>query len=221
MWRVTRETVRRSRGSSRPRRASRSPASSGYEARAQASSSTPRRRSVLAIISLSLGGHQPVPVPATRRRPHLLGAGREGARPADAVQRDRAGQRVGFLLVIFLFVIGLSNDIERLRGERLRPAVATSTEEERGLDGAHRRQRAYSRRRARRRSPRRFGTPSSAPDEVAIRTRATTFAHLGAAARPRRRARRRARRARPEAGRHGRDDAQATGPSSTSSTSRR
>ena len=33
---------------------------------------------------------QPVPVPAARRGPHLLGAGREGARPPDPVQRDGA-----------------------------------------------------------------------------------------------------------------------------------
>ena len=33
---------------------------------------------------------QPVPVPAARRRPHLLGAGREGARQGDPVQRDGA-----------------------------------------------------------------------------------------------------------------------------------
>ena len=36
--------------------------------------------------------HQPVPVPAARRRAHLLGAGREGARPRDPVQRDGAGR---------------------------------------------------------------------------------------------------------------------------------
>ena len=36
--------------------------------------------------------HQPVPVPAARRRPHLLGAGREGPRPRDPLQRDGAGR---------------------------------------------------------------------------------------------------------------------------------
>ena len=39
---------------------------------------------------------QPVPVPAARRRPHLLGAGRAVPRPAGAVQRDgaRRGDRL-------------------------------------------------------------------------------------------------------------------------------
>ena len=42
---------------------------------------------------LAVAGHrQPVPVPAAGRRPHLLGAGREGPRPADPVPRDGARQ---------------------------------------------------------------------------------------------------------------------------------
>ena len=36
--------------------------------------------------------HQPVPVPAARRRAHLLGAGREGARPRDPVRGHGAGR---------------------------------------------------------------------------------------------------------------------------------
>ena len=83
---------RRSPGSSRPRSASRSRASSApTRRRARRSTSAPTARcSCSRVISLSLGDHQPVPVPAARRRPHLLGAGREGARPGDPVQRDGA-----------------------------------------------------------------------------------------------------------------------------------
>ena len=36
--------------------------------------------------------HQPVPVPAARRRPHLLGARREGARQGDPVRRHGTGR---------------------------------------------------------------------------------------------------------------------------------
>ena len=39
------------------------------------------------------GADQPVPVPAARRRPHLLEPGREGARQAGPVQGDGAGER--------------------------------------------------------------------------------------------------------------------------------
>ena len=39
--------------------------------------------------------HQPVPVPAARRRPDPPGAGREGAREGDPVQRDGAGRLRG------------------------------------------------------------------------------------------------------------------------------
>ena len=69
--------------------------------------------------------HQPVPVPAARRRPHLLGAGREGPRPRDPVRvMERAGF-VGFVLVIALFMIGFTNDIGRLTGRRLRGPVVS------------------------------------------------------------------------------------------------
>ena len=48
------------------------------------------RWSILAFISPVARRHQPVPVPAARRRAHLLGAGREGARQGDPVQRHGA-----------------------------------------------------------------------------------------------------------------------------------
>ena len=87
----------RSRGSSTTRRrASRSRASSAptrRRARRSSFDTDAARCSILAIISLSLGDHQPVPVPAARRRPHLLGAGREGPRPRDPVPRHGARQR--------------------------------------------------------------------------------------------------------------------------------
>ena len=83
---------RRSPASSRPRSARRSPASSApTRRRARRSSSQRRPRGVPARGDLALArDHQPVPVPAARRRPHLLGAGREGARPRDPVQRHGA-----------------------------------------------------------------------------------------------------------------------------------
>ena len=52
---------------------------------------------MLALISLSLGRHQPVPVPAARRRPHLLEPGREGARPPGAFMRTMERASVGRL----------------------------------------------------------------------------------------------------------------------------
>ncbi len=61
------------------------------------------------------GDHQPLPVPAARRRPHLLGDRREaaGGRAVPFSVMEKAGA-VGFVLVIMLFFIGLSNDIGRI-----------------------------------------------------------------------------------------------------------
>ena len=67
------------------RRATRSPASSAPTRRRASrfefdtDAGDLRPRADLAVA----GHHQPVPVPAARRRAHLLGAGREGPRPAD------------------------------------------------------------------------------------------------------------------------------------------
>ncbi len=64
------------------------------------------------------GGDQPVPVPAARRRPHLLGLVEKvrGKRGLRCGSMERASV-VGFALVLMLFAIGLSNDIGRLSGE--------------------------------------------------------------------------------------------------------
>ena len=65
---------------------SRSPASSAATRSTQQaidSNSTETTIGIIALISLQPRAHQPLPVPAARRRPHLLGAGREGARQAD------------------------------------------------------------------------------------------------------------------------------------------
>ena len=60
--------------------------------------------------------HEPVPVPAAGRRAHVLGAGREGrGRAIPFSVMERAGF-VGFVLVIALFMIGLTNDVGRLTG---------------------------------------------------------------------------------------------------------
>ena len=70
---------------------------------------------ILALISLSLGDHQPVPVPAPRRRPHLLGARGEAARrPAVPVSVMEQASVVGLVLVGFVVFIGLNNDIHTL-----------------------------------------------------------------------------------------------------------
>ena len=62
-----------------------------YEVTRQAINFSTDRALFLLARDLALArDHQPVPVPAARRRPHLLGAGREGARPGDPVQRDGA-----------------------------------------------------------------------------------------------------------------------------------
>ena len=64
-----------------------------YETTRQAIELSTDRAVFLLARDLALArDHQPVPVPAARRRPHLLGARREAARPRDPVQRDGAGR---------------------------------------------------------------------------------------------------------------------------------
>jgi regulator of sigma E protease len=48
---------------------------------------------------------------------HLLGRGREAPRARHPVSVLERVSVVGFMLVIFLFFIGLTNDIGRLNGE--------------------------------------------------------------------------------------------------------
>ena len=61
------------------------------------------------------GDHQPVPVPAARRGPRVLGRRREGPGRKIPFSVERASA-VGFVLIIIIFVIGLSNDISTLSG---------------------------------------------------------------------------------------------------------
>ena len=121
---------------------------------------------MLALISLVAGDHQPVPVPAARRRPHLLGAGREGPRAARSRSASwSAPAFVGFVLVMVLFVIGLTNDIGELQDGGF--GVAVASRPWRGDAAGDRRARS-----TRRRSPRRSGSPvADHPDRVAIRTK--------------------------------------------------
>ena len=105
----------------------------------------PRRRRRHPRDHLALAGdREPVPVPAARRRPHLLGDRGEGARQAGVRSRvmERAGV-VGFMLVILTCsLIGLSNDIDRLSGEgfrrQSRPARPGPRLEEDEIDGGQR-----------------------------------------------------------------------------------
>ena len=61
-------------------------------------------------------GRQHLPVPAARRRAHLLGlAEKIRGRPIPFAVMERASV-VGFMLVVVLFIIGLTNDIGRLTG---------------------------------------------------------------------------------------------------------
>ena len=94
MWFFTTKTSRRSPASSRPRSASEiSGVVGAYETTRQAIELDTDARALPARAHLPVARrHQPVPVPAARRRAHLLGAGREGARPRDPVQRDGAGR---------------------------------------------------------------------------------------------------------------------------------
>ena len=65
-------------------------------------------------------GREPLPLPAPRRRPYLLGRGREGPRTPDPLPPHRAGVGASASCSIaFLFVVGLTNDIGRLRGAGL------------------------------------------------------------------------------------------------------
>ena len=128
MWQVT---TRRSASSARifePEQRKQIPGIVGiYEVTRQAFEFGAREAlTLLALISLSLGDHQPVPVPAARRRAHLLEPGGEGPRPAGPVQRHGARRRDRLRAGDVLFAVGLSNDIGRLTGagfsSRDRPA---------------------------------------------------------------------------------------------------
>jgi regulator of sigma E protease len=63
------------------------------------------------------GRGESLPLPAARWRPYLLGGGREDPRTSDSLPPDRTGIVVGFMLIAFLFVVGFTNDIDRLRGQ--------------------------------------------------------------------------------------------------------
>ena len=84
MWTVTSSTrSATSRRSSCPRSARSSAASSAATRRPARRSRSHQHRARRARVHLAVAGHhQPVPVPAARRRAHLLGAGREGPRQA-------------------------------------------------------------------------------------------------------------------------------------------
>ena len=156
--------------------------------------------------------HQPVPVPAARRRAHLLGAGREGARPRDPVQRHGA-RRLRRLRARDRAVLHRLHERHRPADRRGLRAVALErgpSWRRGGQDAVHDCGAAASRRRAaaadhrrglpdHRRGPPR---PGRGPHEGR-----RGLADLERAARPRRRARRRAARARRAARRHRRADA--------------
>ena len=105
MWNVTeRRRSRRSASSSTTRRRARRSRGvvGSYETTRQAFDVRHRARARDPRADLAVAGdRQPVPVPAARRRPHLLGAGREGARPrrSRSAVMERASV-VGFVLVI-------------------------------------------------------------------------------------------------------------------------
>ena len=78
-----------------------------------------RRRLRARVPRLHLAGagrHQPVPVPAARRRPRPVVAGREGARQAHLARAMYRYSSVGIVLLLFLVINGISNDIGRLGG---------------------------------------------------------------------------------------------------------
>ena len=119
MWRVTTATVD-DRQSSTTQGAQRGLRRRGHlrDDAADDRASTSTQALIVLAHHLAVAGHrEPLPVPAARRRPRLLGAGREGPGPADPVRSWSAPASSGFVLVIVLFVIGLTNDIDRLRGE--------------------------------------------------------------------------------------------------------
>ena len=121
MWRVTRETVKaigRAVLLVRKARKDVSGVVGSYEVtRESFSFDTAQALNVLAIVSLSLAVINLFPfLPLDGG--HIFWALAEKVRgrpiPFSVIERASA---IGFLLVIFLFVIGLSNDIGRLRGE--------------------------------------------------------------------------------------------------------
>ena len=79
---------------------------------------------LLAVVSLSLGPDQPLPLPAPRRRPHLLERGRESAGQAGRLQTMERAGAVGFVLVIMLFFLGLSQRHRPADGRRLQRPLA-------------------------------------------------------------------------------------------------
>ena len=167
------------------------------------------------------GDHQPLPVPAARRRPHLLGAGGEGARPADPVPRHGAGRR-GRLRArrSSCSSSGCRTTSGDSTGEGFRSLsrpVGRSRAMSRDRDGAPQARPTQS---TPPRSPRRSASPprstptrsrcARADDEVTL--------DLGRAARARRRARRRAGQARASSAARASRSCSPTGPSSTSPT---
>jgi regulator of sigma E protease len=120
MWRVTRETVTaigRLFYSSKARKDVSGVVGSYEVTRESFSFDTAQALNVLAIVSLSLAVINLFPfLPLDGG--HIFWALAEKVRgrpiPFSVIERASA---IGFLLVIFLFVIGLSNDIGRLRGE--------------------------------------------------------------------------------------------------------
>ena len=160
--------------------------------------STISTSTALVILALHLPvarHHQPVPVPAARRRAHLLGAGREGPRPGDPVQRDGAG-RVHRLRARDRAVPRRPDERHRPnRQRRLQTPIASAHGGRDAPIGAATLAEAFRL------------TVEDNPDRIAVRTLDDEVAlHLGAAARPRRRARRRAAPARRQARRHRRAD---------------
>ena len=124
--RVDRDRRPRSRRSSTtPRRASRSPASSApTSTRAQAIKfDWARALYVLAIISLSLALINLFPfLPLDGGHIFWAVAEKVRGRAIPFAVMERASV-VGFVLIVFLFVIGLSNDIGRLTGEGFQVAI--------------------------------------------------------------------------------------------------
>ncbi len=138
--------------------------------------------------------HQPLPVPAARRRAHLLGAGREGPRQGDPVQRDGA-RRFHRLRARDRALPRRLDQRPRSTGQRrLQTPVAS------GHGGETRHRRRDDRGGV---PPYRRGSPGSRRGPHQGRR---DRAHLGAAARQGRRARRRAGATGRQARRHRRAD---------------
>jgi hypothetical protein len=104
-----------------PGPATRSAASSAPTRRraARSTSTSSRRSSSRPHLAVARGG-QPVPAAAARRRPHLLGAGREGC----AAGRSRSASwsapaSSASCSSWLLFAIGLENDVDRIRNDEL------------------------------------------------------------------------------------------------------